>query len=117
MTYKKGLHVICDLVEVSVEKLSAIHEFEELVNGLIKTHQLQATGSVYHSFDNNGYTAVIGLTESHVSVHTWPEFGRVTFDIFLSNFLRVNDGTCLQIAEKIKAHFGGTISQEHILNR
>lgn len=117
MIYQKGLHIICDIEGVSVAQASALNDFQLLIQDLITLHQLEMTGAVYHSFENNGYTAVVGLTESHLSVHTWPEFGRVTFDVFLSNFMRTNDGTCGLIAEKIKAHFGGVVSQEHSISR
>jgi S-adenosylmethionine decarboxylase len=31
----------------------------------------------------NGYTAVIGLAESHISIHTWPEHNCCAIDIFM----------------------------------
>jgi S-adenosylmethionine decarboxylase len=31
----------------------------------------------------NGYTAVIGLAESHISIHTWPEYDCCAIDIFM----------------------------------
>lgn len=37
-----------------------------------------------HSFgDGCGYTILILLSESHISVHTWPESGFAAFDIFM----------------------------------
>ena len=30
----------------------------------------------------NGYTAVIGLAESHMSIHTWPEEGKAAVDVY-----------------------------------
>lgn len=42
----------------------------------------------FHSFgDNYGFTGVIVLSESHASVHTWPEVQLMTFDIYMC-------GTC-----------------------
>ena len=37
-----------------------------------------------HSFENyGGVTGVITLSESHISVHTWPELAYAAFDIFM----------------------------------
>jgi S-adenosylmethionine decarboxylase len=36
-----------------------------------------------HKFEGDGYTFVIALSESHASVHTWPEHGIMTVDIFM----------------------------------
>ena len=33
--------------------------------------------------DTNGFTAIIGLAESHMSIHTWPEHDFAAVDIFM----------------------------------
>lgn len=70
---------------------------KEFLLEAIKVNGLTQIGELFHSFDGSGYTGVICLTESHISIHTWPEYNRVTFDVFLSNYMKYND----DIAEKI----------------
>jgi S-adenosylmethionine decarboxylase len=36
----------------------------------------------YHKFEPQGLTAFLLLSESHISVHTYPEFESAAFDIF-----------------------------------
>ena len=37
----------------------------------------------WHHFGNGcGYTGVIILSESHISVHTWPEEGKAAVDVY-----------------------------------
>jgi S-adenosylmethionine decarboxylase len=72
---------------------------------------LHRLGEVFHEFPNRAFTAVICLTESHISVHTWPEFQRVTFDVFLSNFEHVNDDKAASLAHWIQMFFDGEIAQ------
>ena len=38
--------------------------------------------SHHHSFEPQGATAVVVLAESHVSIHTWPEWGGATLDAY-----------------------------------
>ncbi|MDI9342108.1 MAG: S-adenosylmethionine decarboxylase [Sediminibacterium sp.] len=95
--YKEGLHLIS---EFSVADTTLIKDMELVTayfNTCIDTFGLQKVGEVYHQFPESGYTAVVCLTESHISIHTWPEFNRVTFDVFLSNYQKYNNET----AEKI----------------
>lgn len=33
--------------------------------------------------DQSGFSGVAVLAESHISVHTWPEFGYAAFDVFM----------------------------------
>ena len=37
----------------------------------------------HHFGDGHGYTGVIVLSESHISVHTWPEDGFAALDVFM----------------------------------
>lgn len=37
----------------------------------------------HHFGENCGYTGVIILAESHISVHTWPERGYAAVDVFM----------------------------------
>ena len=36
----------------------------------------------FHHFSPHGVTGVVVIAESHVAVHTWPEFGYCALDVF-----------------------------------
>lgn len=48
---------------------------------------LRAVGELFHAFEpaGAGITGVVLLAESHLAVHTWPELGTVTLDVFVCN--------------------------------
>ena len=47
---------------------------------------LQAVGELFHTFPApGGVTGVVLLAESHLAVHTWPELGAVTLDVYVCN--------------------------------
>jgi len=47
--------------------------------------------SHFHSFDaGKGVTGVVLLAESHISIHTWPEFGFAAADIFMCGTAQVH---------------------------
>ena len=37
---------------------------------------------VAHKFQPHGVTVVVAIAESHLSVHTWPEYGYAAVDVF-----------------------------------
>ena len=39
-------------------------------------------GEIFHQFSPQGVTGVVAIAESHVCIHTWPEFGYAAVDIF-----------------------------------
>ena len=52
---------------------------------------LQAVAQLFHTFPPtasgpSGVTATVLLAESHLCVHTWPEQGAVTLDVYVCNF-------------------------------
>jgi len=40
----------------------------------------------HHIFDNDSFTSTMLLSESHINIHTWPEYETVFLDIFICNF-------------------------------
>jgi len=38
--------------------------------------------SVFHYFNPYGVSGVVVISESHLSIHTWPEFGYAAIDLF-----------------------------------
>jgi len=55
---------------------------------------LTPVGELFHRFEpgaatqagGGGITGVVLLAESHLAVHTWPELGAVTLDVYVCNF-------------------------------
>jgi len=117
MPYLPGTHVIAALSTTENDVLQKFQGLQSAVDTWITQYNLQKLGEVYHNFSPAGYTAVICLSESHISVHTWPEFGRVNLDIYLSNFQRDNDGTVRALYQSFVRWFGGTIIQEQTIQR
>lgn len=105
MPYTKGVHLLADLSGCRESQLLFAQPFRVLMEELISRHQLQCLGTVYHDFSPAGFTAVVCLSESHISIHTWPEYQRANLDIYLSNFKQVNDGTVRAIYESLHDFF------------
>ncbi|HEX2536238.1 MAG TPA: S-adenosylmethionine decarboxylase [Chitinophagaceae bacterium] len=117
MSYQPGLHLVATLQAANTQPLNQYENFRQLIDDLIGRYGLQKLGEVYHNFTPAGFTAVVCLSESHLSVHTWPEFGRINLDIYLSNYLRRNEGTVQELYAEMQRFFSATISDEHFLTR
>jgi len=115
--YQPGSHIIATLESGSNSKLESYHPFKDFIESLVQLHQLQTLGTVYHNFNPGGFTAVLCLSESHISIHTWPEYNKVNLDIYLSNYLKENDGTVDTIFEAMKTFFDASVIQQHKLIR
>lgn len=115
--YQAGLHLIATLTTSQAESLSDYSGVRSLLDNLVLGNGLVKLGEVYHAFEGAGFTAVVCLSESHLSIHTWPEYGKVNLDIYLSNYLRNNDGTVTAIFDELVTYFGGSVTDLHKIQR
>jgi S-adenosylmethionine decarboxylase len=79
-----GRHLLADFHGVRAELLTDAGTLELLLcdaAGAAGAHVLSAH---LHRFGGGGgVTGVVLLRESHISIHTWPEFGYAALDIFM----------------------------------
>src|SRR5574343_1071176 len=80
---------------------------------------LSAVAELFHRFPAPpedgpaGITGVVLLAESHLAVHTWPELGAVTLDVYVCNYGGDNSekARCL-LASLIEAFAPAGVSQQ-----
>jgi S-adenosylmethionine decarboxylase len=111
-TYTPGLHILATFAAPPTALRDA-ESCRAFFDAQVRAFGLEKVGEAYHSFPADetgasGFTAVLALTESHLSIHTWPEHGLATFDVFLSNFRRDNAATVRGIYAATLAFFEGT---------
>lgn len=72
---------------------------------------LQAVGAVFHQFSVDptgqpgGVTGVVLLAESHLALHTWPELGAVTLDVYVCNRSGDHSEQARQVMAAMRALF------------
>jgi len=77
-----GLHIIADLYGVSAELIDRVEDIRALLEGAVKHANLTKISSHYYQFKPHGATGVVLIAESHISIHTWPELGIATVDVY-----------------------------------
>src|SRR5689334_15782726 len=103
--YNPGLHILASF-SAPLPILTPMEDCRQFFDDIVAQLSLTKVGDVYHAFSNGGFTAVVCLTESHVSIHTWPEHGLATFDVFLSNFNNDNSEKVRRFYNETLRHFG-----------
>ena len=84
---------------------------------------LTAVAELFHRFAPAapgapaGVTGVVLLAESHVAVHTWPEQGAVTLDVYVCNFGADNSARAEQLLRALVEAFAPRQVQRHALQR
>ncbi|MCD6083349.1 S-adenosylmethionine decarboxylase [Candidatus Aerophobetes bacterium] len=77
-----GIHIVSDLYGCDPEKLDNIKEIKKIIETAIEKANLTKIKSHFHQFEPYGVTGFALLSESHIAVHTWPEYGYVSLDVY-----------------------------------
>ena len=79
---------------------------------------LQAVGELFHRFPApGGVTGVVLLAESHLAVHTWPELGAVTLDVYVCNLGADNSARAKALLAALQTAFAPTAAEHQQLLR
>ena len=123
-----GLHLTADLRGCAPHR-SAMTEPQALRAACIAAvlgAGLQPVGELFHRFTPAsgapasapvGITGVVLLAESHLAVHTWPEIGAVTLDVFVCNLGADNSGRAQALMGALVALFEPARVEQHALQR
>jgi S-adenosylmethionine decarboxylase len=77
-----GLHLLADLWVADPAPLRAVATWEAMLPEACRAAGGTVLGARFHQFEPEGVTGVVLLAESHASLHTWPEAGLLTLDVF-----------------------------------
>jgi S-adenosylmethionine decarboxylase len=77
-----GRHLLLELFDCDSD---AINNLEAVKGALIeaaKRAQATIVDVVFHEFNPFGVSGVVVIAESHLSIHTWPEYRYAAVDVF-----------------------------------
>ena len=78
-----GKHLICDFKNIeNKELLNSLEHLKDMCKTICKVHEFSILQECDHSFTPIGCTFLFLLSESHLSVHTFPEKNYIAFDLY-----------------------------------
>ena len=77
-----GEHLIASYSECDIKALSDVNTLISVMEKATKLTGATILDISYHIFDSDGLTMVILLSESHATIHTYPEHQACFVDIF-----------------------------------
>ena len=119
----QGLHLIADLRDCAgATPLADEAALRTLCLDAVERAGLRAVGSLFHPFTGpdgqaQGVTGVVLLVESHLAVHTWPELGSVTADVYVCNVGADNSARAEAVMARLVAAFAPRAPQVQRVRR
>lgn len=80
----RGRHLLLDLSGVAPAQLTDPAGLEAILReAAVRAGATVLSGHFHHFGEGGGVTGVLLLSESHISIHTWPEHGFAAVDVFM----------------------------------
>ena len=77
-----GTHLLLDLKNCKSELLDDLEFIRQAMMSAADEAGATIVGETFHKFSPLGVTGIIAIAESHLCIHTWPEYGYAAVDIF-----------------------------------
>ena len=77
-----GRHFLLDIAEAPFEVLDDPVGIEEALVATVKAMGAKVLGIHVHRLAPQGISGVVVISESHLTIHTWPELGEAAVDLF-----------------------------------
>ncbi len=77
-----GRHLLLELKMCNKEVLDDLDFLRECLNEAAIQSGATVVGESFYHFSPYGVSGVVNIAESHIAVHTWPEYGYAAVDVF-----------------------------------
>jgi S-adenosylmethionine decarboxylase proenzyme len=77
-----GYHVMMELFDCDRDVLNDREKIEEYMLMAAKKAGATVIETAFHHFNPQGVSGVVVIAESHLAIHTWPEYGYAAVDVF-----------------------------------
>ncbi len=80
--YALGTHLLVELKDCNPEILKSLEKVKDLMVSAAKEARATIVDISFREFQPFGISGVVVIAESHLTIHTWPEYGYAAVDIF-----------------------------------
>ena len=77
-----GRHILVEFYNCDKDVLNNYDLIEEYMNEAAIKANATIVQSVFHLFNPWGVSGAVVIQESHLTIHTWPEYGYAAIDLF-----------------------------------
>jgi len=77
-----GRHLLLELFDCDSDSINNLEAVKGSLIEAAKRAQATIVDVVFHEFNPFGISGVVVIAESHLSIHTWPEYRYAAVDVF-----------------------------------
>lgn len=97
-----GKHILVELSGCPEELLNDSRHIESVFTEAVNLAGAHIINKTVHNFEPQGVSVVFVLSESHLSIHSWPEKGYAAIDMYTCGTCNT-EKACYFIAQELQA--------------
>ncbi len=78
-----GYNLFADMYNCDAQLLDDIRYLRRLLKESAEAGNMHVVKVLFHRYSPQGITGLVIVKESHIALHTWPEYAFASIDIFL----------------------------------
>lgn len=98
-----GKHVLIELNECNKDLLNDIEFLRTALSDVARQIGATVIKDTFYQFTPQGVSGVVIIAESHLSIHTWPEYNFAAVDVFTCGDVIEPKKAVKPLSEKLKA--------------
>ena len=97
-----GKHLLVELKDCDPEILKSLEKVKNTMVAAAKKAKATIIDVSFHEFNPFGISGMVVIAESHLSIHTWPEYGYAAVDVFTCGDIIKPEAAAQFLIEKFK---------------
>ena len=98
-----GKHILIELNECNKDLLNDIEYLRTALSDVARRIGATVIKDAFYQFTPQGVSGVVIIAESHLSIHTWPEYNFAAVDVFTCGDVIEPKDAVKPLSEKLKA--------------
>ena len=119
MTFLSGQHYILDIT-MDIDKMLLMEADTSTYLNIMKeacdVAKVKILNTAFHNFEPMGFTALLLLSESHMSIHTYPENWYIAIDLYTCGSRQLADAAIAHVKSAFE-NFGAISIKTNITER
>ncbi|MEM4576711.1 MAG: adenosylmethionine decarboxylase [Candidatus Nezhaarchaeales archaeon] len=98
-----GYHYVVEASGCDPEVLGSVDKLREILTRAAKNAKMDVKGSYFFKFTPTGVSGTLIVAMSHISIHTWPEYGYAALDVYVCGLGSDSEKAVSEILSGLKA--------------
>ena len=98
-----GKQILIELKDCNTELLNDIEYLRTLLADVARSIGATVIKDSFYQFTPQGVSGVVIIAESHISIHTWPEYSYAAVDVFTCGDVIEPKNAVKPMSERLKA--------------